>query len=337
MYYVLIKYSHKLKFNSYIAGKPLNKIDLKHTLFAISGLLFLCQLPSFASNPDANSGNILIVDCKTELDYGLNSYYLFLHHPVFQAHSNALEQTEFLLRKISKIKQLYPNTPLDKQHTIYIPVSFEPQSWVSQPKEGDFNAAARWILQNYDFQCAKTLLKPFPQLTDSGPYILSSSNKIQPRKLLPKIPSVATSAHNPVLVQNLSTIKPAKSIDWLEMFFKKSWQPRQWEAENLIGLHDNMLESLFHYDVQLSEAIEPQNKESSNNEPGYSPLISAEDVPSSFVALENPAEASVENTPLQEGIVEIDPSQNYPVNDLKASPPNPYEDKIIILFSTGTN
>lgn len=341
----------------------LKKIALPHTLFAITALFLFCQTSGFASNTDNNSNRIFIVDCETNEDYSLHSYYLYLHQPVFKAHSTALQHTEILLRQISKIKRLNANTPLAKQQTIYIPVSFEPQSWVVDPEEDDFEAASRWIMQNYDYQCAKALLEPFPQLTDNGPYILSSTKKIQPQKLLPKSANTTMPLHNPlrapVLTQNLSNIEPGKYLYWVKTFFKKSWQQQQWKTVSLFNLHENMLENLFIHETQLKEENAPQPNipqlsQSQTSEPNSTPfqttlsqhdspkhtrLLSEEDIPPSFIALDNPDETvtslnnAVENIPSPQEIVQIDPSKNYPVNALNDSPANPYIDLITLEYS----
>lgn len=341
----------------------MKKSTLKHTLFTVSALFYFSQTPSIASETSSNLNNIFIVECKTNFDYGLHSYYLFLHQPVFQAQSKALKQTEVLLRQINNNKQQNPNTPISSQQSLYIPVSFEPQSWVTHPKEDDFEAAARWIMQNYDYQCAKMLLEPFPQLTDKGPYILSSIQKLLPPNL-----TTATPWRNPVLTQNLSNIEPVQSLHWLDMFFKESSQPRQWAEMDLLHIRKDMLESLFPTEKSTTEenalqANQTREKDSQNGNPQNEPLqndtpqnnipqgdtpqgdtpkstrlISAEDVPPSFIALEKPEETVViknqlPNKPIQQVILQFNPAQNYPVNETQSAPRNPYIDLITIEFS----
>lgn len=314
----------------------LKKIIIKSSLFTT--LFLLIQAPGFASAPNADLSNIFIVDCKTNKNYGLHSYYLFLQQPVFQAHTNALKQTEYLLRKMNKIKLLYSNALSSKQQTVFIPVSFEPQSWVQQPQEADFGAAARWIMHNYDYQCAKTLLKPFPKLSDAGPYLLSSTQKLLPENLSAQRPW-----RIPVLVQNLSESTPEKSLYWLEMFFKKSWQPRQWLSENLLRLHENMLESLFHYDTQSEEsaANNSQIKDNLTDAPQYNVDASSfEDKTTPIfmplddsVTEELATDESNKEKPTRRTVDHIDPLKDYPVNDAKPSIPNPYNNLITIEFS----
>ena len=294
-----------------------------------------------------------IVNCQTIKSYGLNSYYLFLHQPVFNEHTSALKQTEFLLRKLQKIKQLSSNTPIEQQQTIYIPVSFEPQSWVLQPDEADFEAAARWIMHNYDYQCAKDLLVSFPKLTDNGPYILSSTRILKVKKQKAYNPW-----RNPVLVQNLSETEPAKFYYWLEIFFKKSWQPRPWLTESLIQLHENMLESLHQHELQLKENIASENVKLLETPPKNIPLkstpvIQDEESVSLFASFEDNDKAAAKNQPEAENQLTNEktpkPTQtqkqdlgqveaNHPLLDNPEinptpQPPNPYQEKITIQYS----
>ncbi len=216
-------------------------------LLAISLLFIAIQVPSFAqprafiqpqhvANTAAGDlSQVFITDCKAKGEYGLYSYYIFPRPPVFNAHTRAIEQTEQLLRKIHKLKQHYLTTPASKQHTFYIPVSFEPQSWVIQPTEDDYNAAARWLVHNFDHQCAKKLLAAFPQINNAGPYILSSTRKL----------GQASPWRMPVLTQDFSNITLDESTYWLDVFFKKSQQPQSWGNMDLLNLRKNIQTRLF--------------------------------------------------------------------------------------------
>ena len=269
-----------------------------------------------ANNRDLNS--LFVVDCHAEKKFGLYSYYLFYQQPVYNAHETALKQTEFLLRKVAKIKKLYAETPASTQHGFYIPVSFKPQSWVLQPTDNDFPAAARWVLHNYDYQCAQKLLKPFPSTHDKGPYFLSSLEKL-PVNPIPGIPW-----RTPVLIQDLSDSDNNKSIYWMTTFFKKSWQPRQWHMSDITLLQENMLEELSTHDIQEAE------QKSTPLQNGLPPVSSSQS-----------------ETRLTEGIAtQIDPdsinplasekfdfNQQYPVNKTPTTRPNPYAKKVTIKFA----
>ncbi len=209
--------------------------------------------PQHAANTATNDlSTVFITDCKTKGEYGLYSYFLFPRQPVFNAHTRAIEQTEQLLRKIHKLKQRYLDTAANKQHTFYIPVSFEPQSWVMQPAEDDYNAAARWVVRNFDHQCAKELLAAFPRINNTGPYILSSS-----RKLRQKSPW-----RMPVLAQDFSNIGLSESTYWIDAFFKKSRQARSWGNMGLLDLRKNMQVLLFNrYNQQIQNNVpDPDNQ-----------------------------------------------------------------------------
>jgi len=282
-------------------------------LYPLISLLFYLPITGHAST-DSNLSHLFVVDCKVSQAHGLHSYYLFTQQPVFNAHTDALEQTEFILRKISRIKERYKNTPIEKQHTFYIPVSFEPQSWVQDPQEDDFAAAARWVLHNYDHQCAKKLLQPFPSINKGGTYILSSKSQLVPAQPSNASPNNGTklSGHPlwriPVLVQDLSDSLSVKSNFWFETFLKKSWQPRQWETTNLLQLHESMLEALFEYDTQPQDGRLNQQEKQSHPEmnTGFIPVIPQ---------------------PLK-----FNTCADYPVNDIMPTQPNPYTDKITIQY-----
>ena len=256
------------------------------------------QVPSDISS-------VYITDCQTGNDFGLNSYYLFNQQPVFNAHSNALQQIEFLLRKISKIKHRSKNSPSRLQHALFIPVSFEPQSWVQQPAEGDFAAAARWVMHNYDYQCAKKLLQNYPDIVNAGPYIVSSQKEITSTQFSP--------LRIPTLIQDISYVSTPNSRFWLNLFFRKSWQPRQWQSTNLLNLQTNLIEELYNQEVSQIEEhqraqIEQQNK-----------------------AATDKAEPS-DATPLELIPHPFSPCMDYPVNDSLDKPENVYLKKIRIYY-----
>lgn len=217
----------------------LKLITLSRYLLPFTLLFFFSQPPILAQNvtnePPVDLSNIFIVDCNISGQYSLYSYFLFLRQPVFNDHTKALKQAERLLRKIHKLKQRYTNTPTNKQHTFYIPVSFEPQSWVTQPTEDDFNAAARWIIRNFDYQCSRKLLAAFPKIKSDGPYLLSSTKKLRQK----------SPWRLPVLSQDFSEAELSDSLFWIETFFKRSWQPQHWGTLDLLSLRESMLEILF--------------------------------------------------------------------------------------------
>lgn len=332
----------------------MKKLDINTALILFSSLFILHQPRAVADS--VNLKENFIVNCQTTKNYGLNSYYLFLHQPVFNEHTTALKQTEFLLRKLKKIKQLSSNIPIEQQQTIYIPVSFEPQSWVQQPDETDFEAAARWIMHNYDYQCAKDLLESFPKLTDNGPYILSSTRILKVKKQKAYNPW-----RNPVLVQNLSETEPAKFYYWLEIFFKKSWQPRPWPTERLIQLHENMLESLHQHELQLKENIAHENNKLLENPQDNIPLKPTppeqeEASVTLFTSFENNDKAvtenqtEAENQPASEKVPKPMQPQKPDLGQVEANNPlldnpeiqttpqplNPYKEKITIQYSGDT-
>lgn len=282
-----------------------------HLFYPFISLLLYLPLTGHASI-ESHLDTLFVVDCKVSKSHGLQSYYLFAQQPVFNAHTDALKETEFLLRKISRIKQRYKNTPLEKQHIFYIPVSFEPQSWVQDPQEDDFAAAARWVLHNYDYQCAKDLLRPFPFINKKGSYILSSNSPLIPAQPSNDSDGSKSPEHplwrSPVLVQDLSNSKPEKSTFWLETFLKKSWQPRQWETMNVLQLHESMLEALFNYDISLQE--EPLNEQDKQPQ---------EEVNVGFI-------------PIIPKPLKLNACNDYPVNDITPARPNPYTEIITIQY-----
>ncbi len=276
--YTLIYHSHiktilysGLSLNTELLVIILKLMVLSPYLLAVSLLASAVQSSGFAqartsvqpndlANTPPDLSSIFITDCEANGKYGLYSYFLFPRQPVFNAHARAIKQTEQLLRKIHKLKQRYASTAPRKQHAFYIPVSFEPQSWVTQPTEDDYNAAARWVVRNFDHQCAKELLATFPRINNTGPYILSST-----RKLRQKSPW-----RMPVLTQDFSGTKPDESQFWISTFFKKTWQPQSWGNVALLGLRDNIQAVLFnryHQKVQNNVTAHDQNAASLSLKP----------------------------------------------------------------------
>lgn len=246
---------------------------------------------------------MFIVDCKENKQFGLNSYLLYRKQPVFDAHTIALKQVEQLLVKLDRLKLHYKNIPTVQQHSFFIPVAFEPQSWIQQPKKGDFESAARWVIHNYDYQCAKQLLNQFQNTGNSGPYIVSRySNHLPKTNNQQRHRTLQWSA--PVLIQNLSDVSLESSGYWLTEFLKKSWQPKLWDKNHLNSLSSSMQESLFLQYIQQNEQKHNlmQEKES---QPALWEV--AKDIPSKFSA-----------------------NLEYPVTPRVSKPTNPYLKKIAI-------
>ena len=306
---------------STICGSGLNGKHSKYFLFVFIPIMLSLPQLAYCSNSN-NLSTVFLVDCKSIDNYGLHSYYLFARQPVFDAHTAALKQTEFLLRKISKAKKLTTKSPKTEQHNFYIPVSFQPQSWVQHPGDNDFSAAARWLLHNYDYQCASKILNQFPNTSDSGPYLLSSLKNIQliqPGSLTsPQInPNRRIPWRTSVLIQNISNTDSAKSISWLDMFFKKSWQPRKWQTMDILNLHESLAERLWQNDKQLKEDAMLQQSEQNNIE-SISPIT----------------------TPLQALPAQpkpFHPEDQFPVRVFPAAAPNPYLEMITIQFRLKNN
>lgn len=282
----------------------------QHLYPIILTVLFLLQATVGYAATASNISSPFIINCKAEQNYGLHSYYLFNKQPVFNAHTAALKQIEFLLRKISKVKKLYANGTTNQQHGIYIPVSFKPQSWILQASEKDFSAAARWVVHNYDYQCAKKLLKAFPSASNKGPYFLSSLEQLQ-IKSDPNSPW-----RSPILIQDLSDIDTSKSVFWITAFVKKSWQPRQWQLSDLPALRDRLLDKLKSNDSVLNGQTNTASLVSQNDPP------LAENTPSKI-----PPNSATPLLPKK-----FNHSMEYPITEFLPTQPNPYSDKITIRY-----
>ena len=267
-----------------------------------------------ANNPDLSS--VFIVNCQSKHHYGLHSYYLYPYQPVFNEHSNALKYMQVLLRKISRIKTFYQGKPDSKQHSFFIPVSFQPQSWVISPSENDFDAAARWATHNYDYACARKILATFTSTNtekNKGPIILSSSVNIlattTPSELEEPIANQKKPAHIPVLVQNLSNSIPSKATKWLDTFVKSSWRIRHSGLKSLNLIRERLLERLHRHDQTLKEDLKRQQRQNQPLEPGpiSHEILSLDPIPAQF---------SYE--------------QQFPVNAYPRPEENPYKAKITI-------
>jgi len=157
------------------------------------------------------------------------------------------------LRFLPGIEQLeMTGMPIRSINVAYIPlVDAREQSKIDEvvlQAKGDslaISALANWILLNYNYARARSLLKALPNGPHSlGPYFVSTS------KPLSGIESI--SEH--YLYQDLSTVPPAIIEPWVREFISQASHEQFWEARNVAQFALKLRKNLAEFVEATSEA-----------------------------------------------------------------------------------
>ncbi len=193
--------------------------------FLICGLVILagCALPmnpptiKQGVNLDQNSileigYAFLVRDQAEEEGYGLYSYLLFGCKPTDANRDLYIQAISACVERFSKIKHLEEiGFQRRELNVTYIPIH-EP----TPTTEGGLSP--EWILEHYDYERARLLLKSLPGAYSDGPYIISTFNPLSSYQTLSK----------GYFHQDLSKIPPARSDlihAWVKEFLERVSRP----------------------------------------------------------------------------------------------------------------
>ncbi len=187
----------------------------------------------------------LIKNEKEKSGYGLYSYVLFPLAPNDDTKSLYLQTIKACLK--TKSVDTLEGTGLSPHqlNVVYLPVLKDPRRLPQSTMEQmDLQQWSEWILEQYDFDRAKDILKQIPEGQGRGPFILSTTYPTS-------IPQWHARAH---LLQNLSSIptsNPNLAYFWVKDFIGLASDPQDWNR--------NLLHFTRNVQGQISSTIQKRN------------------------------------------------------------------------------
>ena len=147
--------------------------------------------------------------------YGLYSYLLLGAPPSESSRDRYLKAIDAYLTLVPDVADLEQYVPRRELNIFYMPVRSVPPPPVT----------AQWVLDNYDYARARSLLRALPGPNRDGPYILAAF----------KPPGGANgSAGGQYLFQDLSSVPPHLAASWVREFLNQAAQERFWEEKTAV-------------------------------------------------------------------------------------------------------
>jgi hypothetical protein len=175
--------------------------------------------PPVSSGSQRETGTSLLLPGKQEIpEYGLYSYLLLGSPPSDAARERYLKTIEAFWRLIPEIAGLERYIPRRELNVAYLPLNSAPEG----------STSAEWLLANYDFTRARSLLRLLPGNTREGPYIVSA--------LKPLAGPAPSAPPGPWLFQDLSRVPPHLVASWVKEFLNQAAQERFWEENQAEAL-----------------------------------------------------------------------------------------------------
>lgn len=163
--------------------------------------------------PARETGSALLATGATETEgYGLYSYLLLGAPPEPSARERYLKTIEALWKMIPEIAGLEQLIERQALNVAYVPVRGAPPASVS----------ADWILANYDYARARSVLRHLPGPARDGPYIVSTLRPLGPA-------GGAALASGQYLFQDLTAVPPVLVASWVKEFLNQAAQERFWD------------------------------------------------------------------------------------------------------------
>jgi hypothetical protein len=156
---------------------------------------------------------LLVKGSTEQKGYGLYSYILLATRPDA---SNSQRYQEVLKAYLSlEDVNLETYFKLSQLNITYVPVTAEPQG----------NPTLTWVLGQYDYPRARSLLASLPEqeVKGDGPFIVSSIQPLQG-------PGTKTEAY---VIQDLSTVPVSIIPLWMKQFRSQTTQQRVWERKTI--------------------------------------------------------------------------------------------------------
>jgi hypothetical protein len=142
--------------------------------------------------------------------YGLYSYLLLGAPPSEGSRERYLKAIEAYLSLIPDVASLEEYVPRGELNISFMPVRGAPAAVVT----------AQWVVDNYDYARARSVLRVLPGSNRDGPYIVAAFKPLG---------GTASAATGPYLFQDLSSVPPHLAASWVREFLNQAAQERFWE------------------------------------------------------------------------------------------------------------
>jgi hypothetical protein len=183
------------------------------------------QLPT---RGDRETGRSFLLPNEVEtLGYGLYSYLLFGSRPTTAGRERYLKAIEEYLKfpDIGRLETF--NTSRRTLNITYLPVLAVPgRQILDRLVDEHYDEVAEWILKQYDYERARTLLRGLPGSQREGPYIVSFL----------KPPTWSGSPTRPYLYQDQSSVPPHLVSLWAKEFLNQAAQEQFWQERTAVQL-----------------------------------------------------------------------------------------------------
>ena len=168
------------------------------------------------------TGRFFLVSGQPEMaGYGLYSYLLLGAPPSEASRERVLKAIEAYMSLIPDVVSLEEYVPRAELNVFYLPVRSAPAPSVTAP----------WVVDNYDYARARSVLRALPGSRRDGPYIVAAF------KPLGGAPAAAA---GPYLFQDLSSVPPHLAASWVREFLSQAAQERFWEEKKGAQLAQRM-------------------------------------------------------------------------------------------------
>ena len=158
--------------------------------------------------PARETGSALLGPGAREVEgYGLYSYLLLGAPPGAGVRERYVKSIEAFWTVVPDVRALEEYVPRSDLNVAYVPVKAAPGTSVT----------AEWILDNYDYARARSLLRHLPGANRDGPYLVSA------------LKPLAGGGGSQYLFQDLSSVPPHLAASWVKEFLNQAAQERFWD------------------------------------------------------------------------------------------------------------
>lgn len=169
-------------------------------------------------------------NCREQDNYGMFSYLVMAYPGNSQ---NFIETIQVFLEKTFKLNQQNKSIDKDLLNNVFIPLWSSPPSWVREVDIKDrerLDATARWIAQNYDYKCARLIMRSISKPNRNSIYVMSSLARL-----------TTGGKSSIVMIQEVSDgIEPSR-FNLINEFFKKTWHQRHWTEQSVKDVAELLL------------------------------------------------------------------------------------------------
>ena len=177
------------------------------------------KLPPLGADehPIATERDLLIGQEPEAAGYGMYSYLLLAAAPTPAERPRDLAVIAAYLNYIPRRVDAGPYVPVSQVNITYLCVTTQPPAAVADVREGDLSASndvvtAEWLLEHYDYNRARSILRALNGPHPDGPYIVSARQPL----------TGAAATAGGYVRQDLSHAPPEFAVSWVKIFLAES-------------------------------------------------------------------------------------------------------------------